>query len=77
MSIRETIIKLLEEVNFAVVDDDEPFQLDSLGFIAFIVALEDEFDIEFPDDFLGIQNVLTVSSMVVVVGNLLDNCILT
>ena len=73
MSIRDTIIKLLGEVNAAVASDDEPFNLDSVAFMYFIIMIEETFEIVFPDDLLIIQDVMTVSSIEVILKNLVES----
>ncbi len=55
--VRKAIIEELENLGI-IIDDSEcdvdllSMELDSITFISFIVALEDRFDIIFPDEYL-------------------------
>lgn len=58
--LQNRIIKILEENGIYVSDDwDEELEFDSITFISTIVCLEDEFNIEIPDDFLLFENFKT------------------
>lgn len=55
--VRKAIIEELENLGI-IIDDSESdvdllsIEIDSITFISFIVALEDRFDIIFPDEYL-------------------------
>lgn len=58
--LQNKIIKILEENGIYVSDDwDEELEFDSITFISTIVCLEEEFNIEIPDDFLLFENFKT------------------
>ena len=47
--------------------------MDSITFISIIVALEEEFDIEIPDEYLLLTEMNTISKMTDVISAVLDN----
>ena len=47
--------------------------MDSIKFISLIVTLEDEFDIEIPDNFLLIQEMDTPQKIITIIENLLTS----
>ena len=58
--LQNRIIRILEENGIYVSDDwDEELEFDSITFISTIVCLEEEFNIEIPDDFLLFENFKT------------------
>lgn len=58
--LQNRIIKILEENGIYVSDDwDEELEFDSITFISTIVCLEEEFNIEIPDDFLLFEHFKT------------------
>lgn len=58
--LQNRIIKILEENGIFVSNDwDEELDFDSITFISTIVCLEEEFNIEIPDDFLLFENFKT------------------
>ena len=58
--LQNKITKILEENGIYVSDDwDEKLEFDSITFISTIVCLEEEFNIEIPDDFLLFENFKT------------------
>ena len=46
--------------------------MDSLQFISSIVSIEQDFEIEFPDEFLAIENQYTIDLVVATVTNELE-----
>lgn len=58
--LQNRIINVLEENGIYVSEDwDEELEFDSITFISTIVCLEEEFNIEMPDDFLLFENFKT------------------
>lgn len=64
MNTKETIISIVQDLGNSVdgLDPNKNIDLqlyiiDSLQFISFIISVEEKFDIEFPDEFLLIENV--------------------
>lgn len=53
-------------------DDLSQHGMDSITFIRIIVALEEEFDIEIPDEYLLMSEMNTVSKIISVVSAALD-----
>ena len=54
-------------------DDVSTIGMDSITFIRIIVALEEEFDIEIPDEYLLLTAMNTISKMTDVISAVLDN----
>lgn len=65
--ITKKINKVFAENGLLVDDCDElliNYIPDSLSFINLVIGLEEEFDIELPDEFLLIQNLGTTTNLV-------------
>ena len=64
----------ITEENGILVDDYElsliEYIPDSMAFITFIVAMEEKFDIEIPDDFLLIERLGSIKELAVVINDL-------
>lgn len=67
MNIQDIIVRILEENGIEVDDKGGLLNIDSIGFISTIVGIEQEFEIEFPDEFLEIGKFDTVEDFVRVV----------
>lgn len=84
-SIKEKIIKIvnanLKESNEKSVDiviEQEDYDLsqlgmDSIAFICVVVALEEAFEIQIPDEYLLITKMNTISKMADVISAVLDH----
>ena len=74
LQIIESKLAEIAEANGILVDDFElnliEFIPDSITFIAFIVAIEEEFDIELPDDFLLIERFGSLKELAMVINDL-------
>lgn len=69
--IREVIFTLLK----TEVDDDVELNsvgLDSMMFVSMIVCLEEQFDIEIPDEFFSIDKMKTIREIGEVIRKILD-----
>ena len=69
--MKEKIIKCIEENGMEVCADGTILDLNSLKFIATVISLEDEFDIEFPDEYLNAGNMETIDSIYGIIANIL------
>ena len=69
--MKERIIKCIEENGIEVCADGTILELNSLKFIATIVSLEDEFDIEFPDEYLTGEIMESIDSIYGIITNIL------
>lgn len=61
------IASIVEKIDINKLDYDDDLQqmgMDSIAFIRVIVTLEDEFQIEFPDDYLLIENMNTLNKII-------------
>ena len=62
------------EITFGQTEDDlSALGMDSITFIRVIVALEEAFDIEIPDEYLLITEMNTLSKMTDVISTVLDH----
>ncbi len=65
--IAAIVASIIEQIDIHTLDYDDDLQqmgMDSISFIRVIVNLEDEFEIEFPDDYLLIDNMNTLNKIV-------------
>ena len=61
IQLQKKIIEILEDNGIYVSDDwDEELEFDSITFISTIVCLEEELNIEIPDNFLLFDNFKTL-----------------
>jgi acyl carrier protein len=79
MNIREKIINVLEAAGIYFDreknDDDSDLReyiMDSIQFITFIVELEKEINIEFPDDVLIYDKLASLNGFITIVGSIID-----
>ena len=72
MGIQDVIVKILEENGIEVDDKANLLNIDSMGFISAIVGIEQEFEIEFPDEFLEFGKFDTIKDFVRVVTYIID-----
>ena len=66
------ILKLFDETNILTDEEGALVAIESLSYIQLIVALEDKFDIIFPDELLNFSTLRNVEDFVIVVGNLIE-----
>jgi acyl carrier protein len=79
MNIREKILSVLEEngIFFDWKSEDRDSDMreyitDSLQFMSFIVELEKELDIEFPDEALVYDNLASLNGFIILVQSIID-----
>ena len=77
--ILDKVLKVLNanlentEITFEQTEDDlSTLGMDSITFIRIIVALEEAFDIEIPDEKLLLSEMNTISKMMAVISDALD-----
>lgn len=64
------IASIIEKININTLDPDDDLQqmgMDSISFIRVIVTIEEEFEVEFPDDYLIIDNMNTLNKIIDIV----------
>ena len=70
-------LKTVFSENGILVDDCEELLInyipDSLTFINLIICIEEEFDIELPDEFMSIQNLGTAKNLAERIKDLIDD----
>ncbi|MBR2505927.1 MAG: acyl carrier protein [Bacilli bacterium] len=71
--IESELVEIAEE-NGILIDDFEmsimEYIPDSITFITFIVAIEEKFDIEMPDDFLLIEKFGSIKELATVINDI-------
>ena len=63
----------IDSKQLSLDDDLSKYNINSLTYIKIIVALEEEFDIEFDDDELDIKSFKTIGDFVKYTVDLIDN----
>lgn len=53
MNTKKKLEKIYNEYGFDFSDPKEILELDSVDFISFVIDIEEEFEINFPDEFLN------------------------
>jgi len=81
--IRPTIEAIINSVNscsdsycFSVLDADSAFEaynIDSIGFVRIVVALEKAFDCEIPDDMLILSKLNTINKIYMVLSSIYNS----
>lgn len=66
-SVKEKVLKCLEENGIDISEDGNLLNVESINFISAIVSLEEEFNIVFPDEYLGFTNITTLDSIMSIV----------
>ena len=63
----------LEENGIEVLNDGTLDNVDSISFISSIVSLEEEFNIEFPDEYLLIEKMNNINNICLIIESLLGS----
>ena len=67
LDIREIVFSVLGiDSNITIVEDNEDltkYGLDSMNVMQIVVELESRYDIEFPDEYLSIDSLITISDI--------------
>lgn len=67
MNIKKIVIRILEENGIGINDEGGFLNMDSISFISAIVSIEQEFEIEFPDEFLMLSRLDSVKKLVEII----------
>lgn len=70
--MKERVIRCVEECGINIDLDGTIIDLDSFKFISMVIALEDEFDIEFPDEYLSVGTMETIDNICDILSHILD-----
>jgi acyl carrier protein len=69
------LTEIFDEHGITIRNEDEKIEADSLVYISIIVDIEDQFDLQIPDDFLYDERLLYFSDFVSLVNELTkDQC---
>ena len=69
----QKIQNCLEENCIEVLNDGTLDNVDSISFISSIVSLEEEFNIEFPDEYLLIEKMNNINNICLIIESLLGS----
>lgn len=69
----QKIQNCLEENGIEVLNDGTLDNVDSIRFISSIVSLEEEFNIEFPDEYLLIEKMNNINNICLIIESLLGS----
>ena len=69
----QKIQNCLEENGIEVLNDGTLDNVDSISFISSIVSLEEEFNIEFPDEYLLIEKMNNINNICLNIESLLGS----
>lgn len=69
----QKIQNCLEENAIEVLNDGTLDNVDSISFISSIVSLEEEFNIEFPDEYLLIEKMNNINNICLIIESLLGS----
>lgn len=79
-NIKEKIVEIINNnIKGIKLQSDQAIEdlsltgMDSIKFISIIITLEEEFDIEIPDEYLVLTEMNTISKMADVISTVLDN----
>lgn len=72
IEIKEKICELASENSIEIDETGMLLDLDSFAFVSFLVSMEDEFEIVFPDTSLNFSNMNNVETIVRVVSLILE-----
>lgn len=74
MDIENKVINIFNENGVEIIDKNEPLpEMDSINYISILVSLEQEFDIEFSDDFLIMENQPNAQVFIDIIKNETEN----
>lgn len=73
MKMIERIRKCIEESGIDVLESGELDNVESINFISAIISMEQEFDIEFPDEYLLIDIMSNIENICYIVKQVIDN----
>lgn len=63
MDIKEKVRECLEECGIVIHDDGTIEQMESINYVTAILSLEETFDIEFPDEFLNFEIMVSLDKV--------------
>lgn len=72
MDIKERICKCLEEDGIELSNEGDLINVESINFISAIVSIEQEFDIEFPDNYLLFDTMSNIGDIEQIVKSLMN-----
>lgn len=73
MTVNERLLKCLLENGIIVLENGDFENLDSISFISSILGIENEFDIEFPDEYLLMDTFCNFENVVQIIEDILKN----
>ncbi len=79
MNIKDKIIEILEQYGIIIEDDGadvdlQEYGMDSLTYIMFICDVEECFSVQLPDEYLAIDGIVSLNTMVEIIEDLIRSC---
>lgn len=71
MNVKNSLEKIYIEYGFDFNNPIEIMELDSVDFISFVIDIEEEFDINFPDEFLNKESFIKTQLVLNIIEGLL------
>ncbi len=68
--IKNKMINILRQNGIIVFEENEVIEMNSLMFISLIVNIEEEFEIEVPDDYLNLNQLNCLSDFVILISSI-------
>lgn len=69
----ERVRKCIEESGMEVLDSGEIDGADSISFISAVLSIEEEFEMEFPDEYLLIETMSNIDNLHYVIQQIIEN----
>lgn len=68
--IKDKMINILRQNGIIVFEENEVIEMNSLMYISLIVNIEEEFEIEVPDDYLNLNQLNCLSDFVILISSI-------
>ncbi|MDY0278667.1 MAG: phosphopantetheine-binding protein [Acholeplasma sp.] len=73
MIIRDKICNIFADYGYDINDQNSLYEIDSLSNINIIIDIEDEFNIEIPDEYLDKKLLINISALESIIKSLKEN----
>lgn len=73
MNTKDIIIEKIELNGAEINEKGEIEDIDSIVFISLVLDLEEEFNIEIPDEYLLMSTFSSVDNIILIINKLIDN----
>ena len=73
MNTKDIIIEMIELNGAEINEKGEIEDIDSIVFISLVLDLEEEFNIEIPDEYLLMSTFSSIDNITLIINKLIDN----